>query len=85
MTTELPLAKEWDKRVRGFVEGDKVHADGDKLYVEAYKLFARSNKLYAETASGWRKAVIAKHGDITMEWKNGECHLGNGDVYIQKN
>ena len=45
-------------------------------------------KLQAEGDKLWAEAILARFGNITLEWKNWdekkqsyECHLENGEVY----
>ena len=78
---KLSLKAAWTKRMKLWAEGDKLRAEGNKLRAEGNKLWAEGNKLWAE-------AILARFGNITLEWKNWnqkkqsyECHLENGEVY----
>ena len=81
MEIKPTLKVEWQKRMKLRAKGYKLRAEGNKLWAEGNKLWAEGNKL-------WTEAILAKFGNITMEWKNWnmqkqsfECHLGNGEVY----
>ena len=82
------LKIEWQKRMKLCAESDKLRAEGYKLWAESNKLQAEGDKLRAEGDRLWAEAILAKFGNITMEWKNWnmqkqsfECHLDNGEVY----
>jgi len=92
----------WKQRIKLYAEGDKLRAEGSKLYAEGSKLRAEGSKLcaegnklhaegvklYAEGSIIFLTDVIAKYGNIGLEWKNYnektnsyECHLANGEIY----
>lgn len=56
----------WEQRTKLWVESNKLRAEGDKLR-------AKSNELWAETNELWAEAIIAKFGDVTIEWNNEGC------------
>jgi hypothetical protein len=68
---KLSLQAEWKKYL--------------SLRVEVAGLRARAAGLSARADGLWARAVLAIHGDITIEWKyrNGDfdCKLGNGELY----
>ncbi|MFA5936565.1 MAG: hypothetical protein WC822_01665, partial [Candidatus Paceibacterota bacterium] len=60
----------------------KLYAEGSKLRAEGDKLWAEGDKLYAEGDKLWAEAILAVHGNITLEWKSWDwCVLGNGEEY----
>ena len=78
---DIRLIKAWKKRKKLRAEGDKLYAEGRKLYAEGNKLYAEGDKLRAEGNILWAEAILEVHGNIKMEWKGNECHLGTGEVF----
>ncbi len=88
----------WIKRLKLLDEGDiayaksrkllaesrKLYAEGDKLYSESDKLYSESRKLYAESYVVFLNTVIAKYGNIELEWTNDGCKLANGVEFKNK-
>jgi hypothetical protein len=87
----LSLGFVWAYRLKRHAEGDKRHAEGNKLraegskyWAEGDKLRAEGNKLRAEGDKLWAEAVIAVHGNVTMEWKSSaHCVLGTGEEFTE--
>ena len=69
----MKLQSAWNARAKLRAEGDKLWAEGDKLRAEGDEL--------------WAEAVLAAHGNVTIEWRwnteisQRDCVLGNGDRY----
>jgi hypothetical protein len=78
MTDKLDLMDAWMERLRLRAEGDKLLSEGNKIRAEGDKLWAEGDLL-------WASAVIARYGNVEMEWKLrgnvNDCLLGNGDLY----
>jgi hypothetical protein len=64
-----------------WAEGDKLVAEGDMLWAEAEKLWTDSDKLRAEGDKLWADAILEAYGNITLEWKDDDCILENGERY----
>ena len=81
MTSKQAWSKRNKLRDEGYklrAEGDKLYAERDKLYAEHNKLCAERNKLCAEGNILFFTAVIAEYGNVTTEWTETGCRLGNG-------
>ena len=70
------------------IKGDKLHRDagklrmkGDKFHRDANKLRMKGDKFRVDARDNWVIAIIKAYGNISMEWKGGECRLENGEVY----
>lgn len=68
------LEQAWEKYLKLCVEGDKFYDKGEKFWAEGNKLWAKADKM-------WRNAVREVHGDIKIEWEEGDCHLETGKVF----
>jgi hypothetical protein len=65
------------KILKAWNECNKLRAEGDKLWAEGSKLRAEGRLIFIN-------AVIKEYGNIKLEWKDGDCHLENGEVYLSK-
>lgn len=71
-----------DKGDKLSVLADKIWEEGDRLWEESNTIRGRSNDFLHKSDKSWIKTVFELCGDdIKIEWKEGECHLSNGEVF----
>lgn len=62
-------------------EAEKLRAHGDMLTAKGDLISAKANKLHAKANLFWAQVVVNNFGNIEIRWINGDCRLGNGEVY----
>lgn len=88
LKTLSEIQKNMDKAWEFYSKRDRLIDKSKKLLSEAQKakdkgaqLSNEGLKLHINIQKRWTVEVRKVYGNIKIEWKSGECHLENGEIY----